>query len=518
MYLAFQHSLSRLVAVKLLGGGNASDVGRFRREAEVLAQLDHPGIVPVHAFEEVDGELLIAMKWLQGQPLQELAGAVSPREAARLMVPIARAVHAAHDLGIIHRDLKPQNIVLHDDVPVVLDFGLSWTASTDTMTGENVVPGTLAYIAPERLRAPDQQATVRGDVYGLGAILYELLAGDPPYSGPSVSETVAAIVRGTLPPLALARGERDLEVIIGRAMDLDPSRRFQSARDFADDLERFLAREPITSRPAGPLERGAMWVARNPRASAIGAAVFAPRPGRHGVLELSISRERWDRETLTKSLREAIDSGDLGAARILADSALARWPESKTLGSENERLRTREQWRDLEDVVLAKPDEVDARRPGGGARTVRRSRPESPVRRPFSSRNAPGSGRTPAAPLTAGRESTGEAAPPPSPESVLSLPRRIRYALALVRFLEGNVPEARRLASELNATPSRASASLLLAFGDAPPAIPPSEDPRELMIAAFARLLAGDASSALRDLDVAATVQAAPRSESARFG
>jgi WD40 repeat protein/Flp pilus assembly protein TadD len=272
VFRARQRSLNRVVALKMiLGSRSASrtDLERFRREAEDAAQLDHPNIVPIYDVSEIDGRPFFSMKFIEGGDLRrhsERLGA-DPGAVARLMMVAARAVHHAHQHGIMHRDLKPSNVLLdRTGQPHIADFGLAKRITGDespSLSGD--VIGTPAYMAPEQTRG-NKQLTTAVDVYGLGAILYELLAGQPPFRGESAGDTLLSVLtEEPVPPSRLRPGVPcDLETICLKCLQKDPSQRYGSAEALADELQRFLENRPIRARPVSSRERAWRWCRRNP--------------------------------------------------------------------------------------------------------------------------------------------------------------------------------------------------------------------------------------------------------------
>ncbi len=275
VYRARQKGLNRLVAVKVLRGGRPGslhDVERMRFEAEAVAQLEHPGIVPIYEIGEHAGRPYFSMKLYEGGSLAARLGDFRdrPRQAAELVATVAQAVHHAHQRGILHRDLKPSNILLDaEGRPHVADFGLAKRLAADqelTRTGELI--GTPAYIAPERVGGSPWSgpATVATDVYGLGAILYALLCGRPPFQEGSSIQTLLAV--STDDPMALTSinkaVDRDLETICLKCLEKDPARRYASAQDAADDLHRWLRGETIGARQASRMEKLQRWCRRHP--------------------------------------------------------------------------------------------------------------------------------------------------------------------------------------------------------------------------------------------------------------
>jgi WD40 repeat protein len=276
VYRARQVSLDRIVALKMILAGafaGTDEVRRFRHEAEAAANLDHPHIVPIYEVGEYQGQHYYSMKLIEGGGLNlHLPHFVEePRAAAKLLAQVARAVHHAHERGLLHRDLKPGNIVIEwrdgaEPVPHVTDFGLARQLEGDGgLTGTGAVVGTPEYMAPEQARA-EKGLTTAADVYSLGAVLYALLTGGPPFKGGNVLETLRQVVEQepTPPRSRNLRVPRDLEVICLKCLRKEPAQRYGSAAALADDLERWRAGEPIAARPVGQGERAVKWVRRNP--------------------------------------------------------------------------------------------------------------------------------------------------------------------------------------------------------------------------------------------------------------
>ena len=282
VYKARQISLNRIVGLKMIKSGELAgedEVQRFRTEAEAAAQLDHPNIVGIYEVGEQNGQHFFSMGFVEGVGLDEKLkdGPLPPREAAELIATIADAVQYAHDKGIIHRDLKPANVLLDaDGKPRITDFGVAKQITADSgMTATGQVLGTPSYMPPEQAAGKIEQIGPLSDVYSLGALLYALLTGRPPFQAANVMETLKQVLeREPVSPRELnPTVDRDLETISLKCLDKDPGRRYASARNVADDLRRYLNREPITARPVSRIERGWRWCRRHPARAGMLASV-----------------------------------------------------------------------------------------------------------------------------------------------------------------------------------------------------------------------------------------------------
>ena len=286
VYRAQEINLNRTVAVKVMSGsGLASTSSRLRaeREALTLARLQHPNVVQIFRSGEANGFPYLIMEWIQGGTLQDriCQKPLDPMEAATLVRDLALAIGEAHALGIIHRDIKPDNVLMmpssrpdRPPVPKLADFGLSRPDdATPGLTGVGLIVGTPSYIAPEQTSLDSTLGEVgpATDIHGLGATLYALISGQPPYNGQTSRESLLRSASGVVTPLeSLCHGlSLDLKTIVEKCLQHSPQRRYRSAGDLADDLTRFLAGEPILARPISKPERLAKWARRKPLAAAV---------------------------------------------------------------------------------------------------------------------------------------------------------------------------------------------------------------------------------------------------------
>jgi len=260
VHRALQLGLGRVVALKRMhagGGATHGDRARFRAEAVAAARLDHPNIVPVYAVDAEAAEPYILMRYVEGTTLaRRLAeGPMSATEAARLLAPVCRAIRYAHEHGVLHRDLKPSNILIDTEGrPHVSDFGLAkWVDAVESLTLSGTVLGTPSYMAPEQAVAGRGPVGPYTDVYGLGAILYQMLTGRPPFQAATPFDTVMLVLeQDPVPPRVLnPKANADLEMVAMKCLQKPPELRYPDAGALADDLDAFLAGEPVSARSTG---------------------------------------------------------------------------------------------------------------------------------------------------------------------------------------------------------------------------------------------------------------------------
>jgi serine/threonine protein kinase/tetratricopeptide (TPR) repeat protein len=308
IYRARQRHSRRIVAVKRILSYHADSqetLARFRREAEAAASLDHPNILPIYEVSESeDGLPFFSMKFAGGGSLLEAAPALrsEPRRAVALMARVARAVQYAHVKGILHRDLKPGNVMLdgHGE-PLVSDFGLAkWLDVTSDLTHTLTIFGTPGYIAPEQVKGSAANLSPASDVYSLGAILFHLLTGRPPFLGEHALAVIQQASEKSAPKLRTLAPtfDRDLETICAKCLEREPYARYRSAGDLAEDLERWLEGHSIVARPVSPAVRLWRWSRRNPITAGMTALVLA--------LGTAVGVMIWNSEMATPPVRSGI--------------------------------------------------------------------------------------------------------------------------------------------------------------------------------------------------------------------
>jgi serine/threonine protein kinase/WD40 repeat protein len=353
VYKARQVSLDRVVALKMIRAGEFATpaaVRRFKQEAEAAATLDHPHIVPIYEVGEHRSRHYYAMRLLEGGSLAArmadlaVASATTRGDARRrqaavaaLVATIARAVHHAHQRGILHRDLKPANVLLDSaGQPLVADFGLARRTDADsTLTATGAILGTPSYMAPEQARG-SAEVTTQADVWGLGAILYELLTGQPPFKGTDMLDTLAKVKdrEPTRPRSVSPFVNHDLETVCLKCLEKDPTRRYPSAVALAEDLDRWQVSEPILARRAGPVERAIKWVKRNPAGAGLAVATtIAAATSIWSVVALLYNAE------LNESKRKVeVTNSELIDANKIRDEALSKLSDKQ---AETDRMKIR---------------------------------------------------------------------------------------------------------------------------------------------------------------------------------
>jgi serine/threonine protein kinase/tetratricopeptide (TPR) repeat protein len=301
VYRARQKSLNRIIALKIIGLGHwatKAHIKRFRLEAEAAAKLDHPFIVPIHEIGESNGSCYFSMQLVEGGQLDQVLKRrpMPVRQAAELIAKLARTVHYAHERGILHRDIKPGNILLDSKgEPHLTDFGLARLIETEsTVTRTTDALGTPSYMAPEQARGDNGQLTSATDVYGLGAVLYQLLTGRPPFAGGTTYDTIRLLLETEPRPPRLLNPQmdHDLSTICLKCLEKDRQHRYSSALALAEDLERWLRREPIRARHTGILIRANKWMRREPLVAAVIALSV--------ILGVSVGWNIWKSELLRR--------------------------------------------------------------------------------------------------------------------------------------------------------------------------------------------------------------------------
>ncbi len=349
--LAAEHSeTGERAAVKCIpwaGIASARSRERFRREAQAVARLRHPGIVSVRDSGEQEGVPWLALELVDGEPLSALAGRVDARATARLGMSIADALAAAHAAGVVHRDLKPDNVLVRTDgEPVILDFGLAALAEDGTLTSSGELLGTPRWMSPEQ--ALGHAADARADVHALGSILFELLAGSPLRDEATRSQLLAAVARGATPRVARAIPgvDRGLAAIVESALAWRPARRTPTAEAVRDDLDRWLAGKPVHARPLGALDRGIEFVVRRPVAASTAGASFV------AIVALVAAAPTWLEQRAAREAARAALAADR-AAFAWARDAEAPQPEAAEGSPAAEILaaRAREREKDVEGAI-----------------------------------------------------------------------------------------------------------------------------------------------------------------------
>jgi WD40 repeat protein/tRNA A-37 threonylcarbamoyl transferase component Bud32 len=324
VYKARHLALNRLVALKMILSGShasAEELARFRNEAEAVARVQHPNLVQIYEVGEHEGRPYFALEYVDGGPLDQWMRETHPdgRAAARMVEILARAVHAVHQHGLIHRDLKPGNILLTGSgVPKITDFGLAkrlaspGRQSGGDLTATGSILGTPAYMAPEQASGRVKEIGPATDVYALGTMLYEMLAGRPPFQASSGLDLVLMVTRDEpmLPSRVRRHVPRDLETICLKCLEKQPAKRYASAEELAEDLHHFQAGEPIKARPTGPLVRVLKWTRRHPAwAALLGGSAVA-------LVVLLVVGAAYNME-LEQALQDATHKGEESRQRLV---------------------------------------------------------------------------------------------------------------------------------------------------------------------------------------------------------
>jgi serine/threonine protein kinase/Tfp pilus assembly protein PilF len=395
VYKARQRRLNRVVALKMvLSGGHASqsELARFLTEAESVAQLHHPNIVQIYEMGRHDGLPYFTLEYMEGGSLADRVKEhpLPAREAARIVEAMARAMAYAHERGIIHRDLKPDNVLFAaDGTPKITDFGLAKKIEGGSgMTHTGAIMGTPSYMAPEQADGRTKNVGPAADIYSLGAVLYRLITGRPPFQAATPVETVLMVVRDEpVPPRRLLpRLPKDLETICLKCLQKEPGRRYPTATELADDLARFLNDEPVRARPVRPWERWIRWARHHPSTVGLVLVACLALLGGLGFLVHSHLESQRQREAAREQViaqlqagKEAMARGDWKSAEVQLVQAhdvlqtqptlKEEFPEAETmLGSVRDRLRALQihtKFRQLRDEALLQA----ARSSGNGSPT-----------------------------------------------------------------------------------------------------------------------------------------------------
>jgi tetratricopeptide (TPR) repeat protein len=322
VYRARERNLDRTVAIKRIRGGPLADddaIHRFLKEAKAVSRLNHPHIVQIYCVGDCEGEPFISLEFVEGPTLGERIGGtpLAPRLAGTIAAAVARAIEHAHQHGIIHRDLKPANILLSGSpdgpVPKVTDFGAAKELEHATDGERTQFLGTPSYMAPEQFEPKWGAVSQLTDVYGIGAVLYEALTGRPPFRADSIGETLRQVVetQPVSPRLLNPAVPRDLETVCLKCLQKEPGRRYDSAAALGEDLERYLAGQPIHARPIGPAARGWMWCRRKPGTASLVAVLLLSLLG--GMAGITL---QWRK---AEAARKSALASDMEAQELLSE-------------------------------------------------------------------------------------------------------------------------------------------------------------------------------------------------------
>jgi serine/threonine-protein kinase len=372
VYKARHEGLNRWTALKMMLGGahaGAEQLTRFHTEAEAVALLQHPNIVQIYEVGEHDGLPYLALEFVDGGSLDKWVHRQPQpfRDAAYLIETLAGAMQHAHEHGVIHRDLKPANVLLRADpengdatpktrvaspfsgsalsatgLPKITDFGLAKRLQQDSsQTKSGMLMGTPSYMAPEQARGEVHEIGPLADVYSLGAMLYELLTGRPPFQAATVMDTVVQVtsIEPMAPTRLVPKLPRDLETICLKCLQKDKAKRYASAGALAEDLGRFLAGEPIRARPVGPVERLGLWCRRNPRVAGLSAAIVVLLLAVTGISLASYLQIKQEKAETDRQYMRAEENARLQeAARQLADQRAREAEQAEKKAADNARI------------------------------------------------------------------------------------------------------------------------------------------------------------------------------------
>ena len=354
VYQARQVKLNRVVALKMILAGQLAgenDVKRFYSEAEAAASLDHPGIVPIFEVGQHEGQHYFSMGYVEGQSLaaKVAKGPLPPREAAELVEQVAQAVQFAHEKGVIHRDLKPANVLLDAaGHPRVTDFGLAKRVTGESgLTASGQVLGTPSYMPPEQAAGKIDQISPASDVYSLGAMLYCLLTGRPPFHTANPMDTLIQVLgQEPVPPRQLnAEVPRDLETVILKCLEKEPKRRYATAQELADELQRYLDGKPVLARPISAAGRIWRWCRRKPGLAAAGILALALTIAVIIILSVSVV-------LVSNSRNEALDLAHANVLLAEEEKASRQNAEIARVKETEQRLRAEDEKQRAEQQLL----------------------------------------------------------------------------------------------------------------------------------------------------------------------
>ena len=309
IYKARHKKLRRIVALKVMIAGqyaSAEQIARFEKEARAAAKLRHANIVPIYEIGAEGGNRFFTMGFVDGTPLDVLIarGDLAPRDALKIAAAVGDALAYAHEQGVIHRDIKPSNIMIdRSGRPQIMDFGLAKQTDSDsrfTRTGTTI--GTPSYMPPEQARGENKAIDQRSDVYSLGAVLYEMLTGRPPFTGETMMNIVMKVIHDQPAPFRrfVPKMHRDIETIVFKAMEKEPRRRYQGMSEFADDVRRYLAGEMLSARPAGPFLRAARTLRKHRSPVIVGLVIGVLTAAVFGVIVHVLLRKEAEQKRRTE--------------------------------------------------------------------------------------------------------------------------------------------------------------------------------------------------------------------------